>query len=736
MSGLDRVGGSVCGRSPRERSFAKHCSGVSLLALAAVLPAEFAAAQDVPTAPGAIQLDTVEVRGKPAQTAVGPIEGYIATQSAAGTKTSTPLIKTPQAISVVGAKEIRDQQAQSIDEATRYVPGIHSQTFGADSRNDWFLIRGFNEQTTGYYLDGLQLFSTSFATWKLEPWNLERIEVLRGPSAVLYGGGDPGGLINAVSKLPTFATFGQVEAGINEYGNAYGAADVGGVAGARNEWSYRFTSLGRIGGTQTDHTDNDRIFVAPSLSYKPNDSTLFTVLGQYQHDWTNGQNFLPYQGTVVPAPFGRIPTNLFTSEPSLDKFERDQAMIGYSFETAVTPDILLRQNVRYGHLDVNFQTLYGGGYAAAPTAATADLARFNFVTRPSVDQVTADTQAEFHYDTWALHHVALFGIDYKYYNLKDSQGFAFGPSLNLLNPVYTAQTPTTSRYNSNTTALDQVGVYAQDQISLDRFTLVLAGRHDTVGIDTTDRVTGIGSDTNPDAWSGKVGAIYNFDSGFAPYVSYSTSFNPILGTNFSTGQPLVPENGEQVEVGVKYQSPALPITAGLALFDLTRQNVLTTDPTFVLGSIQSGEQRSRGVEAELRAQLSDGLSLIGAYTAYELEITRDLDPTLIGKVPTNTPQQFGSLWLDYTIPYGAFQGLGFGAGVRYVGRSFADPANTLRVPDFVLGDAAVHYDRDHWRAAINVSNFTDEVYVGSCSSATACFYGDRRRLTASLAYRW
>ncbi|MCW6509200.1 TonB-dependent siderophore receptor [Lichenifustis flavocetrariae] len=711
--------------------------GVSVLALVAMLGAHPASAQTAgaPSSGGAVELDTIDIKGK-GQTATGPIDGYIATESAAGSKTSTPLIKTPQAISVIGAKEIRDQQAQSTDEATRYSPGIHSQTFGSDSRNDWFLIRGFSEQETGYYLDGLQMFSTSFATWKLEPWNLERIEVVRGPASVLYGGGNPGGLINAISKMPTFTTFGQVEAGVNEFGNVYGAADVGGVAGAKNEWSYRFTSLGRIGGTQTDFTDNDRIFVAPSLSYKPDDATLLTILGQYQHDWTNGQNFLPYEGTVTKAPFGRIPTSLFTSEPSLDKFERDQTMIGYRFETAINPDVIIRQNTRYGHLDVNSQTLYGVGYAAPPTATTADLSRFNFVTTPSVDQLMTDNQAEFHFDTWALHNVALFGLDYKHYNLRDSQGFALGPTLSLLNPVYTNQTPTRSRYNSNTTVLDQVGTYAQDQISFDRFTMVLSGRHDFVDLNTRDRVTGTSIDTSPGAWSGKVGGIYNFDSGFSPYVSYSTSFNPIIGTNFSTGLPLVPETGEQVEVGLKYQSPVLPITAGLALFDLTRQNVLTTDPTFVLGSIQSGEQRSRGLEAEVRAQLSDGLSAIGTFTAYELEITKDLDPTLIGKVPTNTPQRFGSLWLDYTIPVGNFQGVGFGAGVRYNGQSFADPANTLRVPEFVVGDAAIHYERDHWRAAVNVSNFTDEVYVGSCSSATACFYGDRRKLSASLAYRW
>ena len=477
--------------------------------------------------------------------------------------------------------------------------------------------------------------------------------------------------------------------------------------------------------------------MAPSLTYKPDAATTFTMLGQYQHDATNGQNFLPFEGTVTAAPFGRIPTRLFTSEPKLDKFTRDQAMIGYRFEEIINPNIAVRQNVRYDHLDINFQTLYGVGYATPPTPTNAELSRFNFVTRPTVDAVTVDNQAEFRFDTFGLPQIALLGIDYKHYNINDVQGFAFRPpSLNLLNPVYSNQTPTTSRYNSNTTTQDQIGTYAQDQIKIGRLSLVLAGRHDFVETDTRARNTGAKSSSSPDAFSGKVGAIYNLDNGFAPYVSYSTSFNPILGTNFSSGLPFVPETGEQEEVGLKYQSPVLPITASLALFNLTRQNVLTTDPTNALFSVQSGEQRSRGVEVDVQAQLTEGVSLLAAYTAHELEVTRDLNPLLIGKAPTNTPQQFGSLFLDYTVPAGPYQGLGIGAGVRYVGRSFADPANALRVPDFVLGDAVVHYDSGHWRAALNVSNVSDEKYVASCSSATACFYGDRRKTTVSLSYRW
>ena len=726
-------------RAGRVGSLPKRIGSVSMLAMLSALAAGQARAQQATNAASTVQLDTIDVAGRPVQSATGPIDGYIATQSAAGTKTSTPLIETPQAIQVVGAKQIQDQQARTVTQALSYSPGVLASTFGADFRNDWFLIRGFNEQNTGYYLDGLQLYSSNFATFKLEPWNLERIDVIRGPSATLYGGGDPGGLINAVSKMPLFTNFGQVELGVNEYGNAFGAADIGGVAGAHNEWSYRFVTLGQIGGTQVDFTNSDRAFVAPSLSYKPDAATTFTLLGQYQHDSTKGLNFLPYEGTVTPAPYGRIPTHFFSSDPSIDKFTRDQSMIGYRFEEIVNPNITVRQNVRYSHLDVNEQTLYGAGYADAPTNTV--LARNNFLERPSADLVTVDNQGEFRFNTFGIPQIALLGVDYKHYNVRDYGNFDYGPfnpqyNLNLLYPVYTQQPLATGVFSRYTNSQDQIGTYAQDQLKFGRLNVVLGARHDFTDTDQLNRASGVKLNSSPDAWSGKVGAIYQLDYGFAPYVSYSTSFNPLVGVNFSSGLPYVPEYGEQEEVGVKYQSPDLPITAGLALFNIDRTNVLTTDPNFVLGSIQTGAQRSRGIEADVQAQLTDGLSILAAYTAYELEVTKDLDPTLIGKVPTGTPQQFGSLWLDYTVPVGAYAGLGVSAGVRYYGQSFADPQNQLRVPDAVVGDAAIHYDHDHWRAALNVNNFTDEKYVKACSGSTSCYYADRRVTTVSLAYRW
>ena len=295
----------------------------------------------------------------------GAIQGYVAGRSMAGTKTNTPIMETPQAISVIGREQIRDQKPGKFDEILRYTPGVIAGTFGADTRNDWFLIRGFKSDDIGLFLDGLQLFYTSYASWKLQPFNLERVEVLRGPSAVLYGGSSPSGIVNAISKMPPAEPVRYLETGVNNFGNGYLAFDFGGPAAIPTENGklyYRLVGQVQGGGTQVDFTGDNNFFIAPSLTWKPDADTTFTVLGSASKNETRGLNFLPYVGTVVAAPFGRIPTSLFASDPSVDTFKREQEMLGYQFERNLSDDGTFRQNARFAHVDVTLSTLFGLGY--------------------------------------------------------------------------------------------------------------------------------------------------------------------------------------------------------------------------------------------------------------------------------------------------------------------------------------------------------------------------------------
>lgn len=674
--------------------------------------------------------------GAVAENPRGAIQGYVAGRSMAGTKTNTPIMQTPQSISVIGAEQIRDQKPGKFDETMRYTPGVLAGTFGADTRNDWFLIRGFKSDDVGLFLDGLQLFYTSYASWKLQPFNLARVEVLRGPSAVLYGGSSPSGIVNAVSKMPPAEPIRYLETGVNNFGNSYLAFDFGGPVAAPAENGklfYRLVGQVQGGGTQVDFTPDNNFFIAPSLTWRPDADTSLTVLASASKNETRGLNFLPYVGTVVTAPFGRIPTRLFASDPSVDTFKREQEMVGYQFERNLSDNLTFRQNARFAHVDVTYSTLFGLGYATTPAAA--NLARGNFLTHGIADQANLDSQLEYRFNTGIVRHTALFGLDLKNYSIDDWQGFGAATSLNLLNPVYS---PTArfsgAPYQDTTLTQKQLGAYMQDQIKLDRFTLMLSGRNDWVATNNDNHI-GLGQNRDDSRFSGRAGLIYNFDFGLAPYVSYATSYNPVIGLN-SAGQLLQPETGEQTEVGFKFQPNGFNGHFGVAWFDLKRKNALTTDPNNVLLQTQNGEVTSRGLELEAVANLAPGLKVIGAFTTYDLFISKDLNPALIGKSPTNTPKLLTSGWADYTFQDGPLTGFGFGGGVRYIGSSFADQANLLPVPSVVLGDAALHYEWQNWRAALNVINVADTIYVANCSSATACFYGDRRRVTASLGYKW
>ena len=663
----------------------------------------------------------------------------MAERTLTGTKTNTPIMETPQAISVVGQEEIRDQNPQNLAAALRYAPGVRAETFGADTRNDWFKIRGFDAQDVGLFQDGLQLSSFAFATWKFPPWGIQRIDILRGPSAVLYGGSGPGGIVNVISKKPPYVPGNTVEAGVDSFGNGYFSFNSGGPVitanGPSNELFYRLLGTVKGGPTQTDFTPDNSYFFAPSLTIKPDLDTTMTILASAYRNDTRVQGFLPYVGTAVNAPFGRIPTRLFASDPSVDYFRREQAMVGYQFEKNLTDDFTFRQNARIAHDDVRFQTLLGNGYAGAP--ASALLSRFNDFARDIATQVNLDNQFEYRFATGPVLHKALVGVDLKNYKISDLQAFDFAtPPLNLLNPVYGVPQgfPGTVFANQDITQ-KQLGVYAQDQMKLGRLTLVLSGRNDWVNTFNENHLAP-NQERDDNQFSGRAGLIYNTDLGIAPYVSYATSFNPIIGTNFVTGKLFAPETGVQTEVGVKIEPTGLNGRFGVALFDLKRQNVLTTNPLNALQSVQTGEVTSRGIELEAVANVTPELKVTGWFTNYRLFVSKDLNPLLIGTVPTNTPTTIASLWADYTFKTGPLTGFGFGGGVRYNGVSYADQTNLLAVPEYVVGDASVHYEYQNWRFQLNVTNIADNIYVGSCSTPTACFYADRRRAVASVAYKW
>jgi iron complex outermembrane receptor protein len=714
----------------------------------AVLSAAFAAL--VPTGAFAqTALPTIVVEGEAApssagaganddptsrEAATGPVNGYVARSTTAGSKTATPITQIPQSVSVIGREELDDRSVSKVDEALRYTPGVFAQPFGHDSDTNWVYIRGFDATQTGMFLDGLQQFSFAFGGFYNDPFALERVEVLRGASSVLYGGSNPGGIVNQVSKHPGGERLRYLETGINDAGNAWLGIDIGDKASPALD--YRVTARIAGGDGYTDFEEDFRGFIQPSFTWHVNEDTDFTVLANYLalDETHGGGSFLPYVGTVVSNPaFGRIDPERNFTEPGIDAYQRRQASIGYELEHRFAPGWAVRQNFRYGWMSLHEVAPFTFGFA---TPAMDTLARFNFEHRSEVNNLLVDNQMEGRVKTGEIEHRLLFGSDYKWYRLDQTQASGTASPISPTDPVYGEPTTIGAPYIDQIDTLRQLGFYAQDQLRFgDGWIVTLGGRYDHVDIERESRNAVPDYQNDEGEWSGRAGLAYEFKNGVTPYASVSTFFNPQIGTLSGSGAPLQPESGQQYEVGIKYAPKSFDGLITLAWFDLTKQNVVVGN-SVTFEQVQLGEVNSRGIELEAKANLTRNLKLTAFFTAFDLEVTKDIDADIIGNRPFLIPEIQGGVSLDYTFHGGVLSGVTLGGGVRYQGESFADAANTLEVPDVVLFDAKIGYAQDNWGISLNVNNVFDEEYVSGCQGAFTCSYGEGRVIKLKTHMTW
>jgi len=687
---------------------------------------------------GATTLAPLVIEGRTrSETAWGPVEGYAAKRAATATKTDTPLNETPQSISVIGREQMNVQGVNSLATALRYSPGASGEMYGQDTRGYGLQLRGFTASDESYYRDGLGLRGADYATFmSLDTYGAERLEILRGPSSVLYGQNSPGGLINYVSRRPSDVFGGEIEGVIGNFNRFEGKFDVTGPANDSGTLLYRFTGLVRDSEVQTDYVDDDRVFVAPAFTWKPNEDTSVTILTNYQKDQTGwSMQFLPRSGTVSHNNNGQIPMSRFAGDPDFDSYDLEQASIGYLAEHKLNDTFTLRQNARLSHLENTQEGVFGMGFATSSPAETM-LLRYSDMGKSTLTSAVIDNQAQAKFDTGPVAHTMLVGFDYQRHIYRDLGASAGASDLDIFNPVY-GNGPTTpwTIYGDTRQALWQAGVYGQEQMKLfDKLVVVLGGRYDWTNLRTDDRLNGGSTVQKNDKFTGRAGLVYLTDIGLSPYVSYSESFMPELGSDAS-GTPFRPSTGSQYEIGVKYQPPGMESFVNLALFELKRDGLLTSDPLSPTNSIQTGKSRSRGFELEAVGNVLPGLNIVGAYAYYDVEFTDNEDGT-IGNTPYGIPKHRASLWADYKVQSGGLTGLGFGGGVRYVGWTWGDDANSFRVRDYTLFDAALSYDFGNYRFGLNASNLFDKDYVASCSSDTGCYYGTGRTVTASVKYSW
>lgn len=420
-----------------------------------------------------------------------------------------------------------------------------------------------------------------------------------------------------------------------------------------------------------------------------------------------------------------------------------------------------RVNARYSHID----TFYRATVLAANTLTScgviagcipgATVNRRAVQGQGETDGWAFDAQLQAEFSTGALEHTLLFGADHfdtewDHYRDLVSAPLVL-PLLNIFDPsprgsanFATSMAPQV--YNAS--ASEQTGFYLQDQISLGNWRFAVGGRQDRTSEDAVDLRTRVITATRADSFTWRAGAVYLFDNGLAPYASYSESFLPEFGSDFY-GNPFDPVTGDQYEIGLRYQPPGSNIFVTLSLYEINQQNVKTPDtvndgPTDCGGgrcAVQTGEAQIRGVELEARASISESLTLIGTATQTDSEITQSNVVGEQGNQLPQLPEMMASLFLDYHLVEGPLSGFGVGGGVRYIGESYGNTANTLAIPDYTLFDLFARYDLSKLGAdgvilSLNARNVTDETYVATCNTVQSCYYGSGRTVTARLQYRW
>ena len=702
----------------------------SLVSSTALLPLHRSLAQEASTALAPIVVETGNLEDP-----TGPVDGYVATTSLTATKTGTPLLETPQSVSVITADQISAQGATTLGQALGYTAGVSSEPYGADSRFDSPRIRGFDGRQS-QYLNGLRLMRTAGAA-PVELYGLERVEVLRGPASVMYGQATPGGIINLVSKRPIFERFGEVGVQAGSY-DTYGTFfDIGDKTESA-DFAYRLTGVARVGHQQVEQLQNDRYYIAPAFTWKPDDATTLTVLTSFQHDNPSSPSGLPVALTLDSAnPLGR---EFYVGDQGFDRSSRNQTNIGYEFEHQFDAQWTFRQSFRYSNLDWKYQALGMSSLSGGLMPDGFSIRRNATFQDERLNTVNVDNNLLGEFATGAVDHKLLVGLDYRYFDNNVGTQFFQATPLNSRDPHYggpieLAAIPTVNTYVDST--IRQLGVYAQDEIAYENWRATFGLRHDWAQTDgtSTNRNLDVARPLDQDdhKLTGRAGLGYVFDNGIAPYISYSTSFEPVAVP--ATGGPLEPTTGKQVEVGVKYRPDGWNGFLTAAAYDLRQENVPTQVPDGTGGVVtaQIGEVRVKGIELEAVASLADGLDLRAAYTYTHTEIVGGSDN---GNQLDNVPLNAASLWLDYRFREDTtLEGFGIGGGVRYIGSRYGNTANTYELGDVALLDAAIHYQKDNVKASLNFANLADKEYLSSCGTF-GCTYGDGRTVKGRLSFSW
>ena len=673
-----------------------------------------------------------------AERADGPVGGYVAQRSATASKMDAALIETPHAVTVIAREQMDDQAVQTAEQSLRYTAGVLIEVTGYDPRYSSLTVRGFAPVE---FFDGLRLLTAGIHSgWPSEPQGLERVELLKGPGAALYGSAASGGVLSMVSKRPTQEAVREVGISAGNHDRYQGSFDLGGSLNASDDLLFRLNGVFRNSGGQTDFGRDDRAFIAPALTWKPSSRTSITLLADVTRDRITPKSWWPDGALLTPNPNGRIPVSRFIGEPGLDRYKRDTFSFTALLEHRLSDNWTFHQDLRYSDFKLDYRQIYGSAFQS--DLRTLD--RSVLYSQAKGRSFIYDDRIEGHFRSGSIAHTLLIGMAYQAYRGQQTDNSSFPwdvstsnvPPLDAVAPIYGTARDASGSVMRDDSRMRQTGLYARDQMRTGPWTVDLAlrydrtrGAYDDHNTQRRENATTLSSQARKLTYN--AGLLYLTEGGLAPYINYSTAFTPQVGVT-PAGDIFQPETSRQLEVGLKYQPTGSNMLFTLAAFDLDKRNVLSLDPTRTGSQLQMAQVRSRGLEIEGKTELTRQLKLLASYTYLDARVPRTNIPEQVDKRPLQTARNTASLWLDYRFGSQPLQGWSLGGGVRYVGKVPASVDNSRFNPAYTVVDAALRYERGPYSFSLNASNLFNKTYVAGLGQ----FFGQSRTLQAKAVYRW
>ncbi len=672
-------------------------------------------------------------------TTLDAVTVYADSYRSTGTKTALDPNDAPMSYTRIDQELLQKRQADSVNAALRYEPGVTTESRGTVSIFDEYNIRGF--KTYSNFYDGLRL--PYDGAWNLMPqvdiYATEAVEVLKGPASSLYGYAAPGGMVNQVAKSPKNPQASEMQLRLGNQNLREVAIDTTGPL--TDTLNYRLVALKRKKDGQMQTTEEERTLINPSLEWQATDDVSVLANLFYQDDPEMVPSTpLPAVGTVYNASYGKLDSDAYAGD-KWNRFSKEVFMPSVTVNWDLNDQLTFKHVTRYTDAEAQQRNIYNRGFVEG---SDTTLNRVAYTTDETMNNWTTDNQLAYQLDTANTSHNLLFGVEYQetdsnatYYDA----GPAGTPNLDLSSPDF-------SQINADNLPLDiyrqkqdieqsQLGLYVQDEMQWQDLTVVAGLRHDNFDSSTEQTEASKGTiysdktiSNDASETSGRLAAIYDFDNGLSPYASYSQSFQPVVGSNFITNEAFKPTTADQLEAGIKYLSSDRATQGTLAVFDITQKNVIVTNPSNSQQKVQTGEITSKGVEISGSHMLNDWVDIAASYSYTDAEITEDeFNPDVVGNTPAQIAKHKATLWADYY----ATDKLTLNAGVRYEGGMQVDKQNSDELPSVTLVDIGGNYQINPMLAVgASINNLFDKTYVGACYDLENCWMGPERQMSVSL----